>query len=98
LERLLAPKYRDKQTERFAQGRFVPAFAGVARQAERRLRALQATTSLRDLSAIPGYRLERLRGDREGQFSIRINDQYRICFEWPDNDTGAVNIEIVDYH
>ena len=94
----MAPKYRDKRTEQFAQGVVVPAFSGIARQADRRLRALEAATNLGDLAAIPGYRLERLRGDRAGQYSIRINDQYRICFEWPDNETGAVNIEIVDYH
>lgn len=94
----MSPKYRNKQTEQFARGEFVRAFAAIAQQAERRLRSLEAATSLQDIGAIPGYRLERLRGDREGQFSIRINDQYRICFEWPDNETGAVNVEIVDYH
>jgi proteic killer suppression protein len=91
-------KYRDRRTERFAYGEFVNAFSGFARQAERRLRALEAATGLGDLAAIPGYRLEQLRGERSGQYSIRINDQWRICFEWPDDESGAVNIEIIDYH
>jgi toxin HigB-1 len=91
-------KYRDIRTERFARSEFVKEFSGFARQAERRLRYLESVSHLGDLVAIPGYRLERLRGDRTGQYSIRISDQWRICFEWPDNETGPVNIEIVDYH
>ena len=57
---------------------------------------LDAAASLNDLAALPGNRLEALRGDRKGQHSIRINDQYRICFEWRAGD--AHNVEIVDYH
>jgi proteic killer suppression protein len=91
-------KYRDRQTERFAMGEFVKAFSGIDRQASRRLRILDSATSLSDLAVIPGCRLESLRGDRAGQFSIRINDQWRICFLWPDDETGAIEIEIVDYH
>jgi proteic killer suppression protein len=91
-------KYRDKRTERFAFGEFVKEFSGIARQAERRLRYLERARTLKDLALIPGYRFERLRGDRAGEYSIRINDQWRICFEWPDDETRAVNIEIVDYH
>jgi proteic killer suppression protein len=53
---------------------------------------------LKDLAALPGNRLEALKGDRRGQFSIRINDQWRICFEWPNDASGPVNVEIVDYH
>ena len=60
-----------------------------------RLDRLDAATSLEDL-AIPGHRLKRLAGDREGQYSIRINDQYRVCFEWKDGD--ATKVEVVDYH
>jgi proteic killer suppression protein len=59
---------------------------------------LDAATSLKDLAALPGNRLERLKGDRQGQYSIRVNDQWRICFEWPDGSPGPVNVEIVDYH
>jgi len=54
--------------------------------------------SLQDLGALPGNRFEALIGDRKGQYSIRINDQWRICFEWPEGSAGAVNVEIVDYH
>jgi proteic killer suppression protein len=57
---------------------------------------LEAATALRDLSALPGNRFEALAGDRKGQYSIRINDQWRICFEWIDGD--VYNVEIVDYH
>jgi toxin HigB-1 len=90
--------YRDKRTERFARGNRVKEFSGFSRQAERRLDRLEAATSLRDLAAIPGNQLEALYGDRQGQYSIRINDQWRICFEWPEGSMGPVNVEIVDYH
>jgi len=63
-----------------------------------RLDRLEAAQSLADLRALPGNRLEALRGDRDGQYSIRINDQWRICFEWPNGSPGPVNVEIVDYH
>ena len=59
---------------------------------------MQAATSLSDLAALPGNRFEVLRGDRKGQYSIRINDQWRICFEWVDGEPGPSNVEIVDYH
>lgn len=62
----------------------------------RKLRMLDAAARLEDLRAPPGNRLERLRGDRAGQFSIRINDQWRICFHWLEGD--AYDVEIVDYH
>ncbi|WP_316231494.1 type II toxin-antitoxin system RelE/ParE family toxin [Bradyrhizobium sp. SZCCHNR1051] len=90
--------YRDRRTERFANGDVVKEFSGFARQAEIRLDRLEAATSLKDLAALPGNRLEALKGDRQGQFSIRINDQWRICFEWPPGSPGPVNVEIVDYH
>lgn len=88
----------DKRTREFAQGKFVKAFSGFARQAELKLDQLEAATSVRDLAALPGNRLEALKGDRKGQYSVRINDQWRICFEWPDRSPGPVNVEIVDYH
>ncbi len=88
----------DKRTREFAQGKFVKAFSGFARQAELKLDQLEAATSVRDLAALPGNRLEVLKGDRKGQYSVRINDQWRICFEWPDRSPGPVNVEIVDYH
>ena len=68
----------------------------VARVAQRKLHQLNAAAELRDLSAFPGNRLEALAGDRQGQHSIRVNDQYRICFVWRDGD--AHDVEIVDYH
>ena len=88
--------YRDKKTESLANGEFVQAFSGFSRQAEKRLEILDAAESTADLAALPGNRFEALSGDRKGQFSIRINQQWRLCFEWPDN--GSENVEIVDYH
>ena len=90
--------YRDRKTERFANGERVREFSGFARQAEIRLDRLEAATSLADLAALPGNRFEALRGDRQGQYSIRINDQWRICFAWPQDSPGPTNVEIVDYH
>ena len=65
---------------------------------ERRLRILEAATSLQDLAALSSNHLEALGGDRKGQYSIRINKQWRICFEWPKGADGPENVEIVDYH
>ena len=90
--------FRDKKTEQFASGKRVKEFSGFARQAEVRMDRLDAATSLLDLSAFRGNRLEALSGARIGQFSIRINDQWRICFEWPAGSPGPANVEIVDYH
>jgi toxin HigB-1 len=89
--------YRDKRTRELAEGKRFKSFAGFERKAELKLDQLEAATSLLDLS-LPGNRLEALKGDRQGQFSIRINDQWRICFEWPKGSPGPVNVEIVDYH
>ena len=90
--------FRDKRSREFAQGKFVKAFSGFARQVELKLDQLEAATSVRDLAALPGNRLEVLKGDRKGQYSVRINDQWRICFEWPNRSPGPVNVQIVDYH
>lgn len=90
--------YRDKRTRDFADGKRVKAFFGIARAARLKLDRLEAATELRDLGALPGNRLEALAGDRKGQYSIRVNDQWRICFEWPDRAPGPSNVEIVDYH
>jgi len=90
--------FRDKRTRDFAGGKYVKAFSGFSRQAELKLDRLEAATSLKDLAVLPGNRLEGLKGDRKGQYSIRINDQWRICFEWPGRSPGPVNVEIVDYH
>lgn len=90
--------YRDKRTVTFAQGGFVREFQGFAHQGYRRLEVLDAATSLDDLRALRSNRLEALKGNRAGQFSIRINEQWRICFEWPRGARGPSNVEIVDYH
>nr|WP_294550444.1 type II toxin-antitoxin system RelE/ParE family toxin [uncultured Rhodopila sp.] len=82
----------------FAEGQDVPAFETFRRQAEKRLDRLEAAPDLRALRGFPGNRLEALQGNRRGQYSIRINDQWRICFEWPDGDAGPSEVEIVDYH
>lgn len=90
--------YRDKRTREFAAGKRVRAFAAIERTAQLKLDRLDAATSVRDLAALPGNRFEALAGNRKGQFSIRINDRWRICFEWPQDDPGPSNVEIVDYH
>jgi proteic killer suppression protein len=76
----------------------VKAFSGIERAARLKLDRLEAATALKDLSALPGNRLEVLSGDRKGQHTIRVDDQWRICFEWPDGALGPSNVEIVDYH
>jgi len=91
-------RFRDKRTRDFVAGIRVKGFSDFERSARMKLDRLEATTSLRDLAALPGNRFEALVGDRKGQYSIRINDQWRICFEWPDRAPGPVNVEIVDYH
>ncbi len=90
--------YRDKRTQGFANGKRVKTFSGFERSAQIRLDRLEAATSIKDLAALPGNRFEALRGERRGQYSIRINDQWRICFEWPNGSPGPQNVEIIDYH
>jgi toxin HigB-1 len=89
--------FRDKRTRKFADGDRIKAFAGFEVKAEMKLDQLDAATSLLDLN-LPGNRLEALRGDRKGQYSLRINSQWRICFEWPKGMSGPVNVEILDCH
>jgi toxin HigB-1 len=88
----------DKRTELFAKGEFVRAFQGFDRQGWKRLEILDAAVTLADLAGLPSNRLEALSGDRAGQHSIRINQQWRICFEWSGSASGPSNVEIVDYH
>jgi len=76
----------------------VKAFSGIERSARLKLDRLEAATSILDLAALPGNRFEALKGKRKGQYSIRINDQWRVCFEWLDKSPGPTNVEIVDYH
>lgn len=89
--------FRDKDTERvFRRERRTKFARSVQRAALRKLLILDAAESLDDLRVPPGNRLEKLAGDRQGQYSIRINDQWRVCFRWSDGD--AHQVEIVDYH
>lgn len=90
--------YRDRRSEQFAEGKRVPAFQAFARQAEKRLEILDAAPHKEALMQLPGNRFEALGGGRRGQFSIRINRQWRICFEWPEGAAGPRNVEITDYH
>ena len=90
--------YRDKRTRDFAAGKLVKSLSGIARSARLKLDRLEAAAFLRDLAVLPGNRFEALIGDRKGQYSIRINDQWRICFEWSVGAPGPSNVEIVDYH
>ena len=90
--------YRDKRTRDFAAGKRVNAFSGIERGARLKLDRLEAALSLKDLAGLPGNRFEALVGDRKGQYSIRVNDQWRICFEWRERSPGPVNVEIVDNH
>ena len=88
--------FKDGDTERLAHGRRVARFVNIEAVARRKLRQLEIAGRLDDLRVPPGNRLEPLRGDREGQHSIRVNDQYRVCFRWTAG--GAEDVEIVDYH
>ena len=90
--------YRDKRTKDFAIGKRVKAFAGIQHAARMKLDRLEAAVALSDLAVLPGNRFEALKGDRKGQYSIRINAQWRICFEWSDGTSGPSKVEIVDYH
>lgn len=91
-------KYRDKRTERFAHGERIREFQAFKDQAERQLDILETAISKQDLMRLPSNRFEALKGDRKEQFSIRINQQWRVCFEWPDDHEKPFHIEITDYH
>ena len=88
--------YKSVEAERIFQRIPSKRFQAIQSVILRRLRILVSAEELKDLQVIPGNRLEKLKGNRDGQYSIRINDQYRICFEWDGGD--AYSIEIVDYH
>ena len=87
--------FRDRATQALFEGGSPRRLRMIARMALRKLDMLDAAARIEDLRAPPGNRLEKLRGDREGQWSIRVNDQWRICFRWSE---GAYDVEIVDYH
>lgn len=88
--------FKDKNIRRLSDGIRVKEFISIERVALRKLRQLQIAGCLEDLKVPPGNKLEALKGNRKGQYSIRINDQYRICFTW--TEAGASNVEITDYH
>ncbi|HAT50812.1 MAG: type II toxin-antitoxin system RelE/ParE family toxin [Nitrospirae bacterium] len=92
----MVKSFRDKHTTLFAAGKRIKQFQAFESQAHRRLRILNDATCIKDLMGLPSNRFESLGGDREGQSSIRINDQWRICFIFHDGD--AYNVEITDYH
>jgi len=87
--------FKSADTEALANGRQVKRFVKIESVARRKLRQLQIAGRLEDLRVPPGNRLEALKGDRAGQYSIRVNDQFRVCFRW--TAAGAENVEIVDY-
>jgi proteic killer suppression protein len=88
--------FRGRDAEALFKGYPTRRFRSIARVAQRKLAQLHAAQRLDDLRVFPGNRLEALSGDRQGQYSIRINEQYRICFVWRDGD--AQQVEVVDYH
>ena len=94
----MRPKYKDKRTERFAMGERVKEFQAFERQAYKRLEILEAAVNKESLMLLPSNRFEALSGVRKGQYSIRINDKWRICFEWQEGELHPFNIEIIDYH
>ena len=90
--------FRCKDTQALFGGRSPKRFRAFASVAERKLAQLDGAQTLEFLRAPPGNQLKALKGDRKGQYSIRINDQWRICFAWPKASSGPVDVEIVDYH
>jgi proteic killer suppression protein len=88
--------FRCKKTERLFNDVFVSAFSGIEKTGRKRLMILHAAKELKDLEIPPGNKLEKLIGDRHSQYSIRINDQWRIYFEWKEGE--VFNVEIADYH
>lgn len=88
--------FKDRRTKALFDGEDVPRFSAIRSVALRKLDMLDAARALADLRIPPGNRLESLHGDRSGQYSIRINSQYRLCFAWTED--GPDDVEIVDYH
>ncbi len=91
-------KYRDKRTEQFAEGKRVKEFQAFEKQANKRLTILEEATSIKDLWSLSSNQFHALGGDRNGQYGIWINEQWRICFECPEGAFEPFNIEITDYH
>ena len=93
---LMIGSFQCEDTEALSKGWCVQKFVGIAKVAHRKLRQLEIACRLDDLRVPPGNRLEALKGDRVGQFSIRVNDRWRICFRW--SEGVAYDVELVDYH
>ena len=92
-------QFKDREREKLVQGRaFKRIPRALMRRIQRKVRLLNAANEIRDLRHPPGNRLERLRGDRAGQFSIRVNEQFRICFRLDEETHRIYDIEFVDYH
>ncbi len=87
--------FKDKKTEKLFNREFEKKFSGIERQALKKLEILEAAPDLETIGNLPGNRFEALQGNRKGQYSIRINKQWRICFQW---DKGPTQVEITDYH
>jgi len=92
------PQLPGRAHERLRDRKASQGVFGIERAARLKLDRLEAATSVLDLAALPGNRFEALKAKRKGQYSIRINDQWRVCFEWPEKSPGPTNVEIVDYH
>lgn len=92
------PQYKDKLTRNFANGERVRVFQSIEKQLKKRLLILENAKTIQDLILLPSNHFEALTANRKGSFSIRINQQWRLCFEWSESQSKAYNIEIVDYH
>ncbi|MEK6286471.1 MAG: type II toxin-antitoxin system RelE/ParE family toxin [Acidobacteriota bacterium] len=92
----MVKSFKCRDTLALSKGNRVKRFVSIAAVARRKLRQLEIASKLSDLRVPPGNRLEALKGDRSGQYSIRVNDQFRVCFRW--TEAGAEDVEIVDYH
>jgi proteic killer suppression protein len=90
--------YGDKATKKFAAGERVKAFEAFRRPAEKVLDRLDAALDLADVAAFPGHHLEKLKGNKVGSYSVRINSQWRVCFQWPEGSPGPEKVTIMDYH
>jgi proteic killer suppression protein len=90
--------FKDKRLKRLYGGEDVKEWSDIRRQAEKRLRILDAADRLETLAALPSNRFEALHGNRLGQYSIRVNIRWRLCFAWPSGSVGPTDVEMVDYH
>ena len=93
-----SPRYRDKRLQQFVDGQRVREFQSFEKQLKKRLAVLWNARSKDDLRLFTSNHFEALTGNRKGQFSIRINKQWRLCFEWSESENRPFNIEVVDYH